>query len=77
MKNNLKASVIAAIAETQDGGKLIDRDHFSRFILYCIQENTRMGFVDTENLAGDLRYMINQLKKAVRPIESYNNKVSS
>lgn len=72
MKSNLKQSVIAAIAETQDGKTLNDPGSFSIFINDRIETNTTNGIVNTEDLADDFKYMVDQLQKALTPLHHYN-----
>lgn len=78
MKSNSKKAVIDAIAETQDGHlkSLGDMDDFSQFILNRIDfncDNSGLPFVDVESLATDFKYMINQLKSALKPLEQFIN----
>lgn len=77
MKNNLKQNVIEAIAKTQDGNVLREGDHWSKFILDRINENSSAGdmpHVDISTLISDFKYMRDQLSRAIVPLEEYADK---
>ncbi len=72
--------VITAISESQDGGKLDPRDVYSQFLRQLIVNNTvanvveiDAGEVDTEELASNLRYSIDQFQRALKAVEKFNH----
>lgn len=78
MKSNLKNRVIEEIGKTQDGKSIVkDSDDFSKFILSRIEFNTYdeepgiQGWVNIEDLLCDFKYMINQLRAAIKPCEEF------
>lgn len=71
--------VLAAVGETQDGGKLSVKDEYGMFLLTLIKKNTETGTtaidtgeVDTEELASNLRYAIHEFTKALNAVEKFN-----
>jgi hypothetical protein len=72
--------VIAAIKETQDNCALSPNDMFGKFLITAVEgqvtnslvENGKYLEVDTEALAVDLRYAIDQFTKALNAIENFN-----
>lgn len=85
MKNNLIKTVIDAIAKTQDGGmKRVNpySDYYSEFIMNIIDDNVRVipdddrdeyEIVLVEEVVSNFNYMIDQLKKALVPLQTYLN----
>lgn len=74
MNNNLRQTVIDAIAKTQDGGRLTRKDHYSSFILDSIEDNNMISDeINIQGVASNFKYMIDQLKKALVPLEQYLN----
>lgn len=74
MNNNLRQTVIDAIAKTQDGGALTRKDEYSSFMLNSIEDNNMISDeINIEGVVSNFRYMIDQLKKALVPLEQYIN----
>lgn len=71
--------VLAQIGDTQDGNKVNPNDHYGKFLLELIKDNTETnillvdaGEVDTEELADNLRYAIHEFNKALKAVEKFN-----
>lgn len=71
--------VFEAIKETQDNTTLSRKDIYGTFLLDAIMNNTDKpddldnAKVDTEELADNLRYAINQFTKALVAVSSLNS----
>ncbi len=79
MQNNFKPTVINAIAETQDGKSIAKADRFNDFINECIDWNTYKGgdAVNVDDLISDFNYMIDQLKRASKPLQTFVDKLAT
>lgn len=71
--------VIAAVKKSQDNECLSVNDEYGKLLISLIQNNTQTmegdidrGEVDTEQLAIDLNYAIDQFTKALNAIEKFN-----
>ncbi len=71
--------VFSAVKETQDNKTLRSNDAYGLFLLTLIRENTEKntgsldaGEVDTEELASNLRYGIDQFQRALNAVEKFN-----
>lgn len=70
--------VSAAVKESQDG-KTLGGDEYSTLLVALLKNNTETqegaidrGETDTENLATDLKYAIDQFTKALHAVEKFN-----
>lgn len=68
-----KQEIINIVGASQDGGKLLEKDEYSAFMLLKINHNTENDVVNVEALVEDFNYMINQLKAAATVLEAQLN----
>ncbi len=77
MEQKLREDITKLIAQSQDGRALNPNDSFSEFILERISQNTEgdsddpaSQIVNVETLIEDFNYMINQLQRALVPLNN-------